>query len=162
MIKWFLNGVGFGFGFCLAVAIVFWALSYIDDPSGEFVFHSSLDQEADYKERNQWRDLAIDEKIDRATAIAILRFRKEPDGLNAAYVEEIVRRDPDTELAIDVGDRLERSDFYSQGGSSQDRNGVVIFFVRNPGVEIEQGYLYDDRLIGEGGMPLQLFIEKFK
>lgn len=115
-----------------------------------------------YEEKNEWNDLTIEEKIKKTSAVAIVRFRKEADELNAAYVEDIVRRDPNSKFGIKPGDRLESSDFYSQGGIARDRNGVVIFYVRNPGVEIGQSYLYDDRMVGEGDMPLELFIRKFK
>lgn len=162
MIKSFLNGIGFGFGFCLAVAVVAWAVSQFGDPIGKRIIHSSSELEIGYEEKNKWNDLTIEEKINKTSAIAIIRFRKEADNLNAAYVEDIVRRDPNSKLSIKLGDRLEKSDFYSQGGIGRDRNGVVIFYVRNPGVEIGQSYLYDDRMVGEGDMPLELFMRKFK
>ena len=162
MIKSFLNGIGFGFGFCLAVGLVIWLTSQFGDQISGPIIHSSSDQENNYKEKNKWNDLTIEEKINKTSAIAIVRFKKEQDDLNAAYVEDILLRIPNTKLSIDIGDRIEKSDFYSQGGISRDRNGLVIFFVRNPGLEIGQSYLYDDRMIGEGDMPLELFLRKFK
>lgn len=160
MFKSFVNGIGFGFGFCLAVAVVALAVSQFKYPIGQGMVHS--EQGIGYEEKNEWNDLAIEEKIKKTSAVAIVRFRKEADGLNAAYVEDIVRREPNTKLNIKPGDRLERADFYSQGGIGRDRNGVVIHYVRNPGEEIGQSYLYDDRMVAEGDMPLKLFVRKLK
>ena len=162
MIKSFLNGVGFGFGFCLAVALVLWVLPHFHDPFGGALRGSTSTPVVSSEERGKWNALSLEEKIEKSTAVAIVRFKDEEDALKAAYVEAVVKRDPSVELTISPGDRLEKADFYSQGGNNRDRDGVIVFYVRNPAVEIAQSYLYDDRLIADGDMPLHVFMKKYK
>lgn len=162
MFRSFLNGIGFGFGFSLAIAIVVFVLSQFSDLLGENLIVPANEEGLSYEEMNVWHDLPLEEKIEKSTAIAILRFKKEEQGLNRAYVDQVFKRQSNVSLKVEVGDRVERSDFYSQGGMARDRNGVVVFYIRKPGVEIAQSYLYGDRMVGEGDIPLEIFLNKYE
>jgi hypothetical protein len=64
-------------------------------------------------------------------------------------------------LNIKTGDSFESLRFYPRK-DGRLRSGVLIFFSGSPAIERATLYLYEDRIIGYGDMPLSVAIEKFK
>lgn len=155
MLKTFSKGLAFGVGFAIALVAVFAIVSLFD-------FSQSVESNTvrSMEGINRWNELTINEKIDRSSAVALVRFKSEPEGLNAAYIDSIVTKDSSVKLDIDSGDRLEELDFYSSGHGN-DRNGELLFFVGSTGQRRDRAFLYDDRLIAAGDMPLEIFLRKF-
>ena len=164
MIKLFLRGLVFGLGFCTAVGIALFVASHLQfserqSQAAVKTSFSALDEKMQ-REAN-WRELSLSEKLNRATAIVVLRFNKEEQGLNRAYVEKVVKKHPNVQLNLEVGSEVEKANFFSEGGNTRDRNGVVKFYTQNPALEVEGLYLYDDRLIGEGSIPLHVLLNNY-
>ena len=111
---------------------------------------------------NEWNDLSVAERIDRSSAVALVRFEKKDEGLMSAYVENILKKESLVELPVNIGDRLENSDYYSQGGYQRDRNGILIYFEGSPGKERSKSYLYEDRIASSGDMPLEIFFKEIQ
>lgn len=157
MIKLFVKGLIFGAGFAVALVAVFiifsqYQISSFTPPEGGSVSYETM---------NEWGDLSIAERVEKSSVVALIRFNKEPDKLNSAYVAQILKKAPSTKIDIGVGQRMEESDFYSNEGS-RDRNGVIAFYTEHSSHARGKAYLYDDRLVGSGDMPLKVFLKLFE
>ena len=157
MIKKLLQGFVFGIGFTVAVMVV--NISDISFTSEPKVISSG--ESATYKEKADWRELNLPNKIEKTSGLALLRFNEGEDKHMEAYVEKVFTNDKSMKLPLEIGQRVESSDYYAQGGYSNNRNGVLLIYSSNPLKEMEGAYLYDDRLVGLQDMPLNLFIGKF-
>jgi len=92
--------------------------------------------------------------------LALVRFKDGEDSLKKAYVEKILTKENSIKLPLEVGDRVEKEDYYPSAGSSS-RNGVLLIFTGMPTRKIESAYMYEDKLIGHGDMPLENLMKKF-
>ena len=157
------DGFIYGLGFSLAIFLVGWLyttyqLSSINN--AKIITHH--DGGTLYEEKAEWRKLPISKKIPKLTGAVLLRFKEEDNKLMAAYVESVFTKDSAVKLPLNIGDRVEESDFYSKGGYSTDRDGILLMYVDIPPKEMEGAYLYESRLIAHGDMPLELFLKKFE
>lgn len=70
----------------------------------------------------------VEEKIERASVIALISFEESQDGTTRAYVSKILKRTPGTMFNYEVGDDYQ-SERYNDG---RERTGVLVFFVGSP------------------------------
>ena len=161
MIKKLFQGFIFGTGFTIAVFLMIWLVNISDISfSRKPVVHSSSEA-VNYEEKANWRSLAVSARIEKASGLVLLRFNEGEDMHMEAYVEKVFAKDKSIKLPLSVGQRVESSDYYAEGGHSSNRDGVLLIYSDNPPKEMEGAYLYEDRLIALQNMPLKLFIEKF-
>ncbi len=163
MLNKLVHGFLFGLGFSLAVVLVSWTFSsYYFSSSDETKLTLNEKEGLSYEEKAQWREVPISKRIPQLTGAVLLRFKEGEDKLMSAYVESILTKNSTIKMPLKIGDRVQESDYYAQDFPSNNRGGVLIMYVNNPPEEIEGTYLYDDRLIAYGNMPLELFFKKFK
>lgn len=161
MIKKLLQGFMFGTGFTVAVILVIWIVNISDISFTSEPKVISSEESVTFKEKVNWRNLNLTSKIEKTSGLALLRFNEGKDKHMEAYVEKVFIKDKSLKLPVEIGQRVESSDYYAQEGYSSNRNGVLLIYSGNPPKEMEGAYLYKDRLIGLQDMPLNLFIEKF-
>ncbi len=112
-----------------------------------------------YSEMTQFYELSIDEKIERASMIAVADFVEAEDGLQRAIISEILKKDAGIEAYYDVGDEHSSSSFYPREGYKSG-DGIVLFFTGSPAVMTFGSTYSGDRISGLGDIPLKLFREK--
>ena len=169
MFKKFKEGLVFGGGFGISFVAVWFIAAYVIFP--RFVVphieqsisetQSGFESSSSIKDIKNWSALNYNEKIQKASAIIVLRYKQQKEGLMAAYVAEIHKKEPSVEVKEKIGNRREDSDFYSRGGNGRDRDGAIIFLTGSPAKERSTLYLYDNRLVGAGDMPVSILLKKF-
>jgi hypothetical protein len=163
VLKKLLHGFIFGLGFSLAIILVAWIVNtYQSSFSNKTKFVVPQEEAMSYKEMAKWRELPISEKIPKLSGAVLLRFKEGADQHMAAYVENIFTKNSSVKIPLSIGDRVEKSDYYAQKGPSRNRDGILLMYIDNPPKEIEGAYLYDNRLVAHGDMPLEVFLKKFK
>ncbi|MBI3102515.1 MAG: hypothetical protein HYY98_13330 [Burkholderiales bacterium] len=168
MLQKFFNGLVFGAGFFVAVALLGWFLAYVlmVPPEGRTIYWGGAPvlgapggmQEARGKQTPLY-DLPLEQQIERASAIIITRFEAAADGRRKAVVAEILKRDPGARLQYQVGDEYPSASYYPKEGEDRG-DGAVVFF---EGVSADARYsttFRGDRVSGLGDIPLKLFREK--
>jgi len=160
MLKKLLQGFIFGAGFTIGSIAV---IAVVGVVSSKFTFtpiESTDAEEASYQDQANWRKLTLSKKMPEISGLALVRFKDGEDSLKKAYVEKILTKENSIKLPLEVGDRVEKEDYYPSAGSSS-RNGVLLIFTGMPTRKIESAYMYEDKLIGHGDMPLEIFLKKF-
>jgi len=161
--KKLLHGFIYGLGFSLAVLLVGWVFtSYQLSSTNTEKFIVPQEGGMSYEEKAEWRELPIPKKIPKLSGAVLLRFKKEANNLMAAYVESVFTKDSTVQIPLNIGDRVEKSDYYAKDEPSRHRDGILLMYVDNPPKEIEGAYLYDSRFVAHGDMPLELFLKKFE
>jgi hypothetical protein len=155
VLKKFFGGFLFGLGAVFAVALVGYVI-YLLKPSEEPVTAGTMESLI------SWQDLEIEEKLEQASALYLIRYRPSEDGLMEAYIADIYLKHDSVEASAKIGERRRSSDFYSSGEQGFDRNGAVVFLAGSPATERTTHYLYDNRTAGGRDMPLEILIRKFK
>lgn len=162
MLNKFLHGFMFGLGLSLAVLLVGWMFTtYQVSSTNKEKFIIPQEEGMSYEEKAKWRELPISKKIPKLSGAVLLRFKDEDNQLMAAYVERVFTKDSTVKMPLNIGDRVEKSDYYAKGGHSRNRDGILLMYVDNPPKEIEGAYLYDSRLVAHGDMPLEMFLKEF-
>lgn len=162
MLNKLLYGFIFGLGFSLAVLLVGWLFATFQFSSSEKTkFIAPQEEGVSYEEKAKWRELPISKKIPKLSGAVLLRFKEENNQFMAAHVESIYTKDSTVKMPLNLGDRIEKSDYYARGAHSSNRDGILLMYVDNPPKEIEGAYLYESRLVAYGDMPLELFLKKF-
>src|SRR5690606_5431057 len=106
-----------------------------------------------------FRELSIDEKIDKASVIAVAEFQPQEDGVHAAIITEILKQDDNVEFFYSVGDEYTPSSYYPI--ERQDRgDGVIIFFSGNPATMHFTTTYRGERVTGLADIPIALFKQK--
>ncbi|MFY9327341.1 MAG: hypothetical protein WAO76_04885 [Georgfuchsia sp.] len=163
MLKKLLYGFIFGLGFSLAVLLVGWMfITYQLSSSDKTKFIVPQEEGMSYEEKAKWSELPLSKKISKLSGAVLLGFKEEDNQFMAAYVDRIYTKDSAVKIPLNIGDRVEKSDYYAKDDHSSNRDGMLLMYVDNPPKEIECAYLYDSRLIAYGDMPLELFVKKFK
>jgi hypothetical protein len=155
MIKQLLKGILFGVGFSVALIAAMEIYSKISPPDYQRDHSSTIGLS------NEWNSYSHDEQIKKSTAIAVARYTESNDGSYVATISEIYKDNESVMLNIKIGDSYESLRFYPRK-DNRLRSGVLIFFTGSPAIERATLYLYDDRIIGYGDMPLATAIEKSK
>lgn len=149
----FLKGIVFGFGVVVAFVIALIISSNIDFPVTV--------QSQKIEELEPWNSFTAEEKIQNSSALMVLRFNQEYEGLMSAYVSEIHTKGPSVLVNSKVGDLRKKDDYYAREHTTINRDGVVVFLTGNQAKERSQLYLYNNRLAGTTDMPLNIVIKKF-
>lgn len=169
MFKKFKEGLVFGGGFGISFVAIWFISAYVIFP--KFVVphieqsisetQSDFEPSSSIKDVADWNALNYNEMIQKASAIIVLRYKQEKDGLMSAYVAEIYKKEPSVEVKEKIGNRREDSDYYSRGGNGRDRDGAIILLTGSPAKERSTLYLYDNRLAGADDMPVSILLKKF-
>jgi len=150
-------------GFSVAVLLVGWAVAFFGVSFTETSnTHTEQGEAASFIDKAHWRELPVSEKIERMLGVALLRFEEQEDKLMAARVEKIVVINNAANIPLNVGDRVEKADYYAAEGFSRNRDGVLLMYAGSPAKEMEGAYLYESRLIAYGDMPLEVFFKKLE
>jgi hypothetical protein len=154
MLKLFFKGLIWGTGFASAiVAILFFAeIFFINqhDNSGDVINFS-----------NEWNSLSKEEQISDASAIAIVRYSKGINGNMIASISNIYKDNESIVIDFEIGAKYPSLDYYPRH-DSRSRSGVVVFFTGSPVKERSTLYLYEERVLAYGDMPLDVLINLFK
>lgn len=148
VLRTFLKGAVFGLGFGIALI------------GAVFVAATLTTKGAITIDGPQWSDLSAEEMASKASALYVVRFKPANEGRLEGRIAEVHKKSVAIEVAAREGDRREKDDFYSKDGSL-DRNGVLVFLTGSPASEAYTAYLYQDRIVTMGDMPLELFLRKF-
>lgn len=154
MQKLFLKGLIWGTGFASAiVAILLLAEIFLInkyDNLGDVINLSS-----------EWNSLSKEEQISGASAIAIVRYSKGTNGNMIASISNIYKDNESVVINLEIGAKYPSLDYYPKR-DSRPRSGVVVFFTGSPVKERSTLYLYEDRVLAYGDMPLDVLINLFK
>ena len=155
MIKVFIRGFVFGSGLYAALLLFdFIASTYFQNPEISIPVSGKISTYG-------WHDLPDQERISKASVLAVVRYSEGDDGSMVAQITEIYKDEESIEFSYNIGDMYPDLNYYPNAKSSP-RSGAVIFFAGSPAEYMSAPYLYDDRLIGFGDMPLSILIVKFK
>ena len=177
MFKKFIEGAIFGFGFILIIVLAWFAFSYyfVSSFSGsdkslpnyeinttpEGLPKPKSQSISDYveKEGKDFHELTIEEKIQKASVIALAKYEKADDGKMKAIITEFLKKDPNTKIYYKVGDEYASSSYYPKDNYSYG-DGLVIFFVGSPAEMRSAMSYHGDRITGLSDIPIKLFREK--
>ena len=165
MLRKLLEGIVFGVGFSVAFILVavlvtpqLIPISFRsnDRPSPDEGDSISSTQGA---EKPQFHELSVEEQIKQASAIALARYERSPDGKMKAVIREFLKKDPNTVIHYKVGDEYASASFYPSEGKDYGE-GVVVFFVGSP-ASVRLSVTYSgDRIRGLADIPIELFRKK--
>lgn len=176
MIKRFLHGLIFGFGFCVAVGIFlyFWlnvgfvSKTYTSEPT-EYTRPSSIEIPDELKNTNpdnlnellgtSFRELTLEERIENSSVVALAEFVPEADGRMRAVISEILKQEEGTVFYYEVGDEYTEASYYKQDKVDKGE-GLVIFFVGSPAKKKMSMTYRGNRITGLGDLPIALLREK--
>lgn len=172
--KRLIDGLIFGTGFSLAFILIFYLgvnfliVPQITEPqryevshgsSGPQTYQSSGRSFTDGKLELPYHELAIEDQITHASAIALAKYQPGDDGRMKAVITAILKKDKDVAFYCQAGDEYSDSSYYPRDDTSYGE-GLVIFFSRSPATKrMSMGYS-GERITSLGDMSLKLFREK--
>ena len=176
MVKKFLDGLAFGAGFGISIVAIWvfasWVGSQLVSPP---VISDTASPSAELRDQDggtavedspfaiaeRTSSLSPEERIAEANEIALVKYEESDDGLMRSIISEILKKDPDTELGLDVGEEFFRMSFYPE--PNERRADAEILFLADPsGKSWSSMPIYGTRIPGLGNMPLDLFREKIE
>jgi hypothetical protein len=154
LLKTFIRGLVFGAGLSTALVVFGIALAvYLKSMNGS-------DAPKVVHDYSDWNSLSDEEKIQEASAIAVIRYSDGEEGQRLAIVEAIHKRTPDVEIYYESGDSWPSADYYPRH-QHDDRTGAVVLFRGSTAKDLSTWYMYDERIAALGDMPLELLVKKF-
>ncbi|MBU2886484.1 hypothetical protein KO507_11985 [Gilvimarinus agarilyticus] len=166
MLKKFLSGIVFGAGFSIAALGIYTAwMLYVFPPlvyksfTSEPVVTEGSAQFQPIIDTPNFHELSVDEKIDLATAIIVVKFE---DGDNDHYksvVEDILKKEEGVELYYNLGEVYEENTHYKMSDEFVPTRAIV-FLQGNPATMRFSTTFNGDRIRGLGGISLALLKEK--
>lgn len=169
MLRRFIDGLVFGFGFSLAVLVVggiaMVSLAPPDfrpvPPAVSFSQSELPPTQVQKDPEPQFHDLPIEKQIELASVIALARFEPAADGKMKAVFTEFLKKVPGTTIYYSIGDEYPSASFYPSD-AKRFGDGVVVFFVGSP-ADMRLSMTYTgDRIHSLGDIPLELFRKKCK
>lgn len=166
MFKRFLSGVVFGAGFTAAALSLYtiWVF-YVFPPlidqsidSEKAAYHSPAEQNVYFHTPN-FRELSVDEKVQKSTAILILRFEEGEHGKYRSVVEEVLKKEQRVELYYGQGEVYEEDSGYKISDKFIPHRAVV-FMQGSPAKMSYSTTFSGERIRGLGGISLSLLREK--
>ena len=106
---------------------------------------------------NNFDELPVEEKIRRASVIAITKYNKE-DGKISAVITAIPKRQANVVFNYKIGDDYAKGTHYLRPNVSYG-DGEVVFFTGSPATMRLSMTYSDDRIRGLGDIPMQKFLE---
>ena len=101
----------------------------------------------------------MDQKIEKASVIALAKYEEELDGRLKAIITEVLKKNDDAIFHYEVGSEYPQSSFYPREEISYG-DGVVIFSTGSP-ERMQMSIPYSgDRIRALEDIPLNLFREK--
>ena len=174
MFRKFIEGAIFACGFILIVVLAWFAFShyYISQVRhSEKSYEINTTPEGLPKPKNQpktddfeknsknFHELTIEEKIQKASVIALAKYEKAEDGKMKAIITEFLKKNVNTEIYYKISDEFSDMSYYPKEKESHG-DGLVIFFVGNPAKNVSGMSYYGDRITGLSDIPIKLFREK--
>lgn len=174
MLKKFIDGLAFGAGFTISVIVLWSIVSFVIFPT---YFESQVAEfdasEIEFPDANEsmprplsstndeapFYTLSIEEKIAKASVIALAKYEQADDGRMQAIITEFLKLEPDTKIRYDVGDEYPSSSYYPSEDRSRS-DGVLIFLTGSPAAMKYSTTFNGDRISGLNDIPIELFREK--
>ena len=155
MVEKFLKGAFWGAGFATALVVILLLAE-------NFLINKNIYNSNDIISlSNEWNTFTKDQQISKASVIAIVRYSKGANGSMDAKISHIYKESKDIIIDFKIGDKYPSLDYY-QRNDSRPRSGVVVFFTGSPAKERSTLYLYEDRILAYGDMPLDILITQFE
>lgn len=179
MFKKFIEGLVFGCGFAISFVAMWYIAAYLITPlfvasqvdrtasrplsemGNKMQPPPSRSTESHREPEVPFHDLALEEKIERSSVIALAKYEPSSDGKMKAIIKEFLKKDPDVKLYYKVGDEYPSSSYYPKERTSYG-DGVVIFFTGSPATMRMSMTFSGDRIRGLGELPVELLRKKCK
>lgn len=179
MLKKFTDGLMFGGGFTISFIVLWYLAAYIITPMFlgsriEQVANKHLSELNDRKPPSisrgpqefrepgiPFHELKLEEKIKKASVIALAKYESSHDGKMKAIIKEFLKKQSDATIYYNIGDEYTSSSYYPKDKTSYG-DGLVIFFTGSP-ARMSMSMSYSgDRIRGLGDLPVELFRKKCK
>jgi len=166
VLKKFFSGAIFGAGFsivtlCLYTVWMFYMLPSLIDKnmSSEIVLTENPNPIQNFTNTQNFDELSVDEKIELATAIIIVKFEEDKNGNYKSVVDEILKKEEGVELYYNIGEEYENNSHYKVSNKFVPSRAIV-FMQGNPASMRFSTTFNGDRIRGLGGITLALLREK--
>jgi len=106
-----------------------------------------------------FHELPIEDQIKQSSVIALAKFEPSADGKMRAIIKEFLKKRPGTQIHYNIGDEHPSSSYYPSDNKVRG-DGVVIFFVGSPASMKMSMTFSDNRILGLGDLPMELFKKK--
>lgn len=180
MLKKFVDGLVFGAGFAISfMAILLVSINWVSTAMIECQIEesvSNLDAERCQKEipekfKDQLKEsknegklfhkLPLEEKIERASVIALVRYEDTSGPKVRAVIDEFFKKTPSSKIYYDVGDEYTYGNYYPEDGVERG-DGLVVFFTGSPATMTYLTTYDDSRVLGLSNIPINLLKKKIK
>ncbi len=170
MLKKFLTGAVFGTGFSIAALSVYTAwMFYVLPPLIEQNFEKQFSSEIpvtenishlqEFANTPNFHELSVDEKIELATAIIVVKFEEGDNGNYKSVVEDVLKREEGIELYYNVGEVYESDSHHKMSDEFVPQRAIV--FMQGRPATMRFSTTFDgERIRGLGGISLALLREK--
>lgn len=166
MLRKFLSGAIIGTGFSIAALCLYTAwMIYVLPPlinqnfTSDLVVTDSPKNVQNIANTPNFHELSVDEKIELATAIIILKFEEGASGNYKSIVEDILKKEDDVELYYKVGEVYEDDSHYKISDDFVPTRAIV-FMQGNPATMRFSTTFDGERIRGLGGISLALLKKK--
>ncbi|MDF1818226.1 MAG: hypothetical protein P1U54_06280 [Immundisolibacteraceae bacterium] len=166
MLKKLFSGAIIGTGFSIATLSVYtvW-MFYVLPPlieqsrNSEVITPESPRQLQYFSNTPNFDELSVDEKIELATAIIILKFEEGENGNYKSIVEDILKKEEGVELYYNVGEVYEDDTYYKMSDDFVPTRAIV--FMQGSPASMRFSTTFDgERIRGLGGISLALLRDK--
>lgn len=170
MLKKLLAGAVFGTGFSIAALSIYTAwMFYILPPliekkfdqkfTSEIPMTDNTSQLLEFTNTANFHELSVDEKIELATAIIVVKFEEGDNGNYKSVVEDVLKKKEGVELYYNVGEVYESDSHHKMSDEFVPKRSVV-FMQGNPATMRFSTTFDGERIRGLGGISLALLREK--
>ncbi|WP_413662473.1 hypothetical protein ACG1BZ_14745 [Microbulbifer sp. CNSA002] len=132
MLNKFLSGVTLGAGFsisalCVYTIWMFYVFPLLIDQSftSKLEETENLSQLQHYENTPNFHNLPVDDQIELATAIIIVKFEEGDNGSYRSVVEEILKKEDGIELYYNVGEVYEEAPTYNRSKNFMQERAIV-------------------------------------
>lgn len=178
--KKFVDGLLFGAGFAISfVAILLVSNNWISTAMIECQIEESVSnmdaercqEEITEKFKDQLKEsknegklfhkLPLEEKIERASVIALVRYEDRSGPKVRAVIDEFLKKTPSSKIHYDVGDEYTYGNYYPKDGLERG-DGLVVFFTDSPATMTYSTTYDNSRILGLSNIPINLLKNKIK
>jgi hypothetical protein len=165
MLKKFAEGLVFGAGFAISFLAVSWLglslpVSMSFDPPPDLPRTEATTLWSSYEaEETPFHELPVEQQIEVATVIALVRYEPAADGQMRALISEILKKAPAVTFRYAVGDEYGELSYHPRSNTIYGDGGIV-FFAGSPPVMRRSMSHSQGRIPGLGDMPLELLRQK--
>ena len=166
MLRKFLSGIMFGAGFSIAALCAYTAWIFLVFPpligqnmNSEMSFTESTSSLPRQVMTPNFSELPVDEKIELATAIIIVKYEEGEEGNYKSLVEDILKHAEGVELYYKVGEVYEENSHHKVSDEFVPSRAIV-FMEGNPATMRFSTTFDGERVRGLGGISVALLREK--